>query len=66
MKIFPFSLLIESVMSREDSESDEHTMPKRVCVENEVLQGEPARDVRKDRFIYVERVNCSIKSYIYS
>ncbi len=78
MRIFPFSLSIESsaktssshmdtlsMLSREDSESDEHTLSKRACMENEVLQGASARDVRKERFIYVERVNSLNKSYIH-
>ncbi len=34
-------------------------------MENEVLQGASARDVRKERFIYVERVNSLNKSYIH-
>ncbi len=54
-----------SMLSREDSESDEHTLSKRACMENEVLQGASARDVRKERFIYVERANSLSKSYIY-
>ncbi len=78
MRIVPFSLSIESsaktssshmdtlsMLSREDSESDEHTLSKRARMENEVLQGASARDVRKERFIYVERVNSLSKSYIY-
>ncbi len=51
------------MLSREDSESDEHTLSKRACMENEVLQGASARCEEGE--VYVERVNSLSKSYIY-